>query len=134
MARETQTDTQTQESQGGEPSDDTAKQLADKGLNERVPAVAASGGVVAAESLEAARAKVLAPHTVEGRLASTKETGRTVDGGGDQERVVIVDHYTFRGQVDGGSYTLSARKGDRIKVSQAEAARGEALVALAPAK
>jgi hypothetical protein len=114
------------------PEGDPLQQLA--GVTADTSETAAAAGIVAADTPEAASQEVAsATAEKEALLAGITETGTTVEGGGDTEMVVLVDRYAWLGKVPGSDQTfhLTANRGDRVKLTADEAARGEALQALA---
>lgn len=108
----------------------SAEQEQQAGVTGEVSDAGAAAGFTGAGTSEESLA-VMASDAGDEALAAAPLSGTTVDGGGTEERVVLVDRYAFFGEVKGKEYHMVAARGDVVKLSAEEAQRGESLGALA---
>jgi hypothetical protein len=104
---------------------ETLAALAAAGGTQKTAETAAAAGLVQAGTPEDAVTAFLGAGAAD--VETLSETGVTVDGGGTEERVVAVGRYAFLADIDGTKYHLSASRGDKVLLTEAEAKRGDDL-------
>lgn len=104
------------------------------GTEQHLAETAADGGLTqvteATDALAVLAAGAAAPLADQAAAGGVALTGKTVDGGGSSQAVVLVNRYAFIAKLDGEKYHLVAERGDVVTVTPAELERGEGLGAL----